>query len=196
MGKKKDKKLELIKSIHPGRPDFNYLLPKENKKLMRKLSKAQILSPTCPKICTKIITLLPKMSIQPHWGFGYYVINVDGYRYINAYIISDALSSSNQRGFELEISFALNDFVIGVGVKGETRCFFNFDNYYNITEPAKRTIICATSDLTSLGGVPQIGGVDLTHILRVPVMGPYVRASAFNVGETERSVEVKAYLTT
>jgi hypothetical protein len=54
--------------------------------------------------------------------------------------------------------------------------------------------------LVSPGGgliqVPRIGGVDLTHILRVPVMGSYIRASAFNEDTTARSVEVTAYLTT
>jgi hypothetical protein len=53
------------------------------------------------------------------------MINIDGYRMINAYVISDPLSSTNQRGFTLELSFALNDFVYGVGVVGETSYFFN-----------------------------------------------------------------------
>jgi hypothetical protein len=96
----------------------------------------------------------------------------------------------------LEISFALNGFVPNVGVVGESRYFFNFDNYYNSTEYSKKIIYCETSDLTSTGGVPHIGGVDLTHILRVPVMGPFVRASVINNDEEERSVEVRAYLTT
>jgi hypothetical protein len=52
------------------------------------------------------------------------MINVDGYRIINAYVISDALNSTNQRGFTLELSFALNDFVYGGGVIGETSYFF------------------------------------------------------------------------
>jgi hypothetical protein len=32
--------------------------------------------------------------------------------------------------------------------------------------------------------------------LRVPVMGPYIRASAFNEDTTARNAEVNAYLTT
>jgi hypothetical protein len=47
-----------------------------------------------------------------------------------------------------------------------------------------------------MGGLPWYGGTDLTHILRVPVMGPYVRASVFNEDDTTRKVEVKAYLST
>jgi hypothetical protein len=51
------------------------------------------------------------------------MINVDGFRHINAYVVSDRLNSTSQRGFSLEISFSLNPFVHGVGVVGETRYF-------------------------------------------------------------------------
>lgn len=124
------------------------------------------------------------------------MINIDGFRVINAYVISTALNSTAQRGFSLELSFSLNPFVPGIGVVGETSVFFDFGAYYDPTTASHRTIVCHTSDLTSLGGLPWIGGVDLTHILRVPVLGPYVRASAFNEDGETREVEVRAYLST
>ena len=123
-------------------------------------------------------------------------MNIDGFRIINAYVISDPLNSSTQRGFTLELSFAVNPFVYGVGVIGETSYFFNFDGYFDPGQPNHGTIRGETSDLATTGGLPWIGGTDLTHILRAPVMGPYVRASVFNEDNTARQVEVKAYLST
>ena len=164
--------------------------------LLRKLAKPPLFKRGCAKACTTVMTLLPKMTIPGHEGRGYYMINIDGYRTINAYVISTALNSTAQRGFSLELSFSLNPFVSGVGVVGETINFFNFDGYYDPSSLSHRTVTCATSDLNSLGSVPWIGGVDLAHILRVSVMGPYVRASAFNEDSTAREVEVRAYLST
>ena len=187
---------KLVKSIHPSRPDWSYYMIEPESRVVRQLAKAPVLSKTCSKPCTKVITLLPKTNIAGHTGVGYYVINIDGFRSINAYVISDSLNSTSQRGFSLALSFALNPFVPNVGVVGESSWFFNFDNYYDSSTPSHRTIRCETNDLTSTGGLPWIGGVDLTHILRVPVMGPYVRASAFNEDVTARNVEVSAYLST
>jgi hypothetical protein len=48
----------------------------------------------------------------------------------------------------------------------------------------------------STGGLPWIGGQNLAQILRVPVMGPYVRASVFNKDSQKRSARVVAYATT
>jgi hypothetical protein len=124
------------------------------------------------------------------------MINIDGYRMINAYVTSDRLNSSTQRGFSLILSFSLNPFVAGVGVVGETSYFFNFDAYFEPGTLSHRTGETQTSDLTTIGGVPYLGGVDLTHILRTPVMGPYVRASVFNQDSAAHNVAVNAYLTT
>ena len=195
MAKKKGEK-GYIKAVHKARPDWEYYLPKENKKLMAKLAKKPIFSKVCERPCTKVMTLFPKDTVNSHCGKGYHMINIDGYRIINAYVISDALNSTTQRGFTLELSFSVNDFVYGVGVIGETSYFFNFDSYFNPGNSSHRTLRCETNDLTTTGGLPWIGGTDLTHILRVPVMGPYVRASVFNEDNTSRKVEVKAYLST
>ena len=123
---------KLVKSIHPSRPDWSYYMIEPESRLVRQLAKAPVLSKTCSKPCTKVITLLPKTNIAGHTGVGYYVINIDGFRSINAYVISDSLNSTSQRGFSLALSFALNPFVPNVGVVGESSWFFNFDNYYGL----------------------------------------------------------------
>ncbi|MCU7844223.1 MAG: hypothetical protein KZQ93_10325 [Candidatus Thiodiazotropha sp. (ex Monitilora ramsayi)] len=184
------------KAVHAARPDWNYYLPKEDKSVIKKLAKKPIFPKICDRPCTKIMTLFPEDSVNGHSGKGYHMINIDGYRTINAYVISDALNSTTQRGFTLELSFSVNDFVYGVGVIGETSHFFNFDNYFDPGNSSHRTIRIESNDLTTTGGLPWIGGTDLTHILRVPVLGPYVRASVFNEDDSARRVEVKAYLST
>jgi hypothetical protein len=197
MKKDKNKGFELVKSVHPSKPNMNYFLPKEDKKLIQELIRPQEFTKGCQAVCTKTITLLPKMSIDGGRGVGYFLVNVDGYRYVNVYIISSALFNSNQKGFSLDISFSVNPFVYGVGVVGEASYFFNFDNYYNITDFEKKIIYMGTDyRRADNNGLPYIGGVDLTHMLRIPVMGPYIRASAFNNDDTSHDVEVLGYLTT
>ena len=189
-------KHKLVEAVHPVRPDWKYYLPKEDRALIKKLAKRPIFPKICDRPCTKVMTLFPKDTVNGHTGEGYHMINVDGYRTINAYVISDALNSTLQRGFTLELSFSLNDFEFGVGVIGETSYFYNFENYFNPGTSSQGTLRCETNDLTTTGSLPWIGGTDLTHILRVPVMGPYVRASVFNEDDNARQAEVKAYLST
>lgn len=187
---------KLIKSSHSRRPDWNYYLIDPGKDVAKQLETAPLFAPTCVKACTQVMTLLPKTNVAGQTGVGYQMINIDGFRTINAYVISDALSSTLQRGFTLELSFSVNPFVLGVGVVGESSFFFNFDAYFEPGKIAHGTIRCETSDLTTTGGLPWIGGVDLAHILRVPVMGPYVRASVFNEDNKARNVQVLAYVST
>ena len=196
MSREKVKVESFAKAVHPVRPDWEYYLPKEDKALIEELARRPVFPKLCERPCTTVITLFPKDTVNGHVGKGYHMINVDGYRIINAYVISDALSSTLERGFTLELSFSLNDFVHGVGVIGETSLFYNFESYFNPGTLSQRTVRCETNDLTTTGYPPWIGGTDLTHILRVPVMGPYVRASVFNEDTTARQVEVKAYLST
>src|SRR5512133_2669966 len=172
-------KPRLVKQVHPGRPDWDYYLLEPGQAAADQLVLPQQFD-QCDRPCTSILTLLPKTNIAGHSGVGYQMINIDGYRTINAYVISDPLNSSLMRGFSLELSFALNPFVPGVGVVGETSFFFNFDSYFEPGTFSHGLIRCQTSDLTTTGGLPRIGGIDQAHILRVPVMGPYVRASVFN----------------
>jgi hypothetical protein len=185
-----------VKAVHPARADWDYYLPEENRSLIEELLHKPTFPKACDRPCTKVMTLFPRDSVAGHSGKGYHVINIDGFRTINAYVICDPLSSTTQRGFTLELSFALNDFEYGVGVLGETSHFFNFDSYFDPGQSSHGTIRCETSDLSTTGGLPWIGGTDLTHILRVPVMGPYVRASVFNEDGAARSVEIKGYLST
>ncbi|MEJ2347137.1 MAG: hypothetical protein P8076_14625 [Gammaproteobacteria bacterium] len=197
MAAKKSKTIQkLAKQVHATRPDWDYFVLETSKATIDKLLKPPVFGKICDKACTKVISLLPKTSVAGHTGVGYQMINIDGYRTINAYVISDRLNSTTQRGFTLELSFSVNPFVYGVGVVGESSFFFNFDSYFEPGTLSHRTARCETSDLTTVGGLPRIGGVDLTHILRAPVMGPYVRASVFNEDGTARHVEVSAYLST
>ncbi|MCP9469530.1 MAG: hypothetical protein NNA31_05965 [Nitrospira sp.] len=189
-------KPKLVKQIHTRRPDFNYFLLEPDHSAIKGLLKPQTFVKGCQRACTKIVTLLPKTEVAGRTEVGYQMINVDGYRTINAYVISDPLNGTTQRGFTLELSFSLHPFVSGVGVVGETSFFFNFDGYFEPGTLSHKTIQCETSDLTTTGGLPRIGGIDLAHILRTPVLGPYVRASVFNEDNTARHAEVRAYLST
>lgn len=193
--KKSKARPKLVKDVHFSRPDWNYFLLDPGKAIREELLFPPVFD-QCERPCTKIMTLLPKTNIDGHTGVGYQMINIDGYRTINAYVISDRLTSTLQRGFTLELSFSLNPFVYGMGVVGETSSFFNFDSYFEPGTSSHRLARCETNDLTTTGGLPRIGGVDLTHILRAPVMGPYVRASVFNEDGAARSAQVSAYLST
>jgi len=187
---------KLVKHVSPSRPDWDYAILTPPKSVIASLQKAFIFPKTCSKACTKLVTLLPKVKIAPRTGLGFPMVNIDGFRTINAFVISDPITSSLQRGFTLELNFAPKPFVLGVGVVGETSFYFNAETYFDpgtLTHPIHR---CETSDLTTTGGLPKIGGVDLTHILRTPVMGPFVRASAFNEDNVSHSVQVIAYLST
>jgi len=188
-------KPRLVRQVHPARPDWNYYVLEPGQAAAKELLVPQQFE-GCERPCTAVLTLLPKTNIAGHSGVGYQMINIDGYRTINAYVISDPLNSSLMRGFSLELSFALNPFVPGVGVVGETSFFFNFDSYFEPGTYSHGLIRCLTSDLTTTGGLPRIGGIDQAHILRAPVMGPYVRASIFNEDTTARNAQVSAYLST
>lgn len=174
----------------------DFYLPKENRKSIATSSKAIIFGAKCQKVCSNVIELIPEITIDPNTGRGSSMRNIDGFRYINVYVIGERLNSTLQKGFTLQHSFSVNPFVLGVGVVGETRHFFNFDNYYNKDQYEKGLVNIANSYESSLGGLTHIGGVDYTHLLRIPVVGPYVRASVMNKDSVKRKVKVVAYLTT
>lgn len=90
------------------------------------------------------------------------------------------MTSSSQRGFSLDLSFSPYDFVLGVGVVGESSYCFNYDTYFNPIFPRQATLPIGIGDATIAGRPSQIGGVDLTYILRIPVLGPFVRATVLN----------------
>lgn len=186
----------LVKQAHSRRPEWSYYRLEPSKAVTDSLLSPHVFRETCDRACTKVVSLLPKTRIAGHTGMGYQMVNVDGFRTINAYVISDPLNSTLLRGFSLELSFAPNPFVPGIGVVGETSFFFDFDAYFEPGSLSHRTARCETSDLTTAGGLPWIGGIDLAHVLRAPVMGPYVRASVFNEDSAARNAQVVAYLST
>jgi hypothetical protein len=188
--------VKLVKAVHPSRPKAKYFLVDPGPKVVKQLAKPFIIIKTCSKACTKVVSLLPRLTIPGKTGFGFPMVNVDGFRWINAYVICDPILSSANRGFSLELSFALDPFVPGVGTRSETSFHFNLDNWFDPENFNHRTVRSATSDLTSLGGLPKLGGVDLAHVLRVPVIGPFVRGSAFNEDTVTRTAEIRAYLST
>lgn len=195
MSTKNKTKTEWIKADNNLFGLDNFYIPKETKKAAEKIKKGLIVDNKCCKACSKIIELLPEMTINPNAGRGSFMINIDGYRYINVYVIGERLISSLQKGFSLRLSFSVNPFVPGVGVVGETNRVFNFDNYYNKDEYEKKLIHLANTYETSVG-VIHLGGVDNTYAVRLPVMGPYVRAGAINNDDTPKKVKIIAYLTT
>ncbi|HMP75946.1 MAG TPA: hypothetical protein PKE12_06595 [Kiritimatiellia bacterium] len=152
--------------------------------------------PSCDRPCTAIVQMLPKTLLNPGSGFGQAPVKVDGYRFANLYVISDPVNSSNDRGFTLEVSFACFPFVYGEGVRGETNHMFNFDALGYASGYEAKIMRIKTSDQGVTNQLPRYGGRDLTHILRIPILGPYMRAIASNVGQIARNVEVVAYLMT
>ncbi|MEN9550025.1 MAG: hypothetical protein RIR12_2616 [Bacteroidota bacterium] len=176
-----------------GHDDF--YIPQESKKKEVKLTKALVIDTKCQKVCSRIIELLPETTVEPNTGRGSSMINIDGFRYINVYVIGERVTHSDQKGFSLRLSFSVNPFVLEVGVVGETHRFFNFDTYYNKDEYEKKLNHISNSYETS-PGYTHLGGVDNTYMVRVPVMGAYVRVGAINNDSMARKVKVAAYLTT
>lgn len=151
----------------------------------------------CDRPCTRVIELLPPTSIEGHSGRGYAMVNVDGYRHLNCFLISDPLSDPGDRGFSLHISFAVGPFMTGVGWLGETWVFASAEQIRFTGQADQPVAWLTTSDLAAATGqVPYTGGSNLSQITRVPVMGPYVRATAINEGSQTRSARVVAYATT
>lgn len=152
----------------------------------------------CDKPCTKVLTLLPNVLVQPGHGRGSTPIKVDGYRVMNLYVISDPDNSSESRAFTLDVSFAPigtpNEY--GLALRGETSSVYNYDSLGNATGTEALHYKLQTSDRGANGMLPHAGGLDLAHILRVPVIGPYARVIALNRGTVAKNVEVVAYLTT
>lgn len=57
----------------------------------------QDMRPALPKTNAQssptIITLFPEKSLNGHTSRGHYMINIDGHRTLNAYVISDGINS-------------------------------------------------------------------------------------------------------
>jgi len=157
---------------------------------------APIFAATCNRACTSVKTLISRRVVPPRSGIGTPPINIDGYRKLSAYLISDPLSSTTMRGFSLRLSFSVFPFQTGIGVVGAADCFFNFDTECVSGVDQQRLNVLATSDLKTNNGLPRLGGRDLAHILHTPVLGPYVSATMSNEDSAARSAEVLVYLST
>lgn len=171
------------------------ICPKKIIKSIAKLSKAAVFNPKCQKVYSKVIELLPETTIKPNTGRCSFMVNIDVFRYSKVYLIGERLTSSTQKGFSFRLSFSVNPFVLGVGMVGETNRFFNFDTYYNKDEYVKKLTQISITYETS-PGYSLHGGVDNRYMVRMPVMGSYVRAAALNNDSAARRVKVMAYLTT
>jgi hypothetical protein len=95
----------------PHMKDVTFYLPKYDATIAKHLEKVPKIA-SQKKLYSNTIELFPSRQVEPKTGYGYYLINVDGYSYLNCYLISDALFSSNQRGFTLEVSFALEEVLL------------------------------------------------------------------------------------
>lgn len=92
MSAKNKSKIEWEKSDSNPFGIENFYLPKENKKSIAASSNALIFGAKCQKVCSKVIELLPEVTIDPNSGRGSSMTNIDGFRYINAYVIGERLT--------------------------------------------------------------------------------------------------------
>jgi hypothetical protein len=88
-------KITWEKVEHPTTQGIDsFYLPKYDRVLAKALEKVPKIS-LQPRLSTAIIELFPFTHIEPRTGRGYFLINVDGYRHLNCFLISDAILGSN-----------------------------------------------------------------------------------------------------
>ena len=93
-------KFKLTEAVHPSRPKWPFQVLTPDKATAARLAKPFAFF-DCDRPCTKVTTLLGKQLIQGRTGIGGAMTNVNGFRWLNAYVISDPLNSTSQRGFSL-----------------------------------------------------------------------------------------------
>lgn len=145
---------------------------------------------------TKVITVLPRVSLPPSNGRGNAALNIDGFRMINLFVTSDPVMSTGDRGFSLTIGFApttVTDASGWTNLSCDGEDFLNFDTQGVSTGYEAKYYRLMVSD-RNVNDTVKAGGRDLTYIVRVPVLGPFIRVIASNRGNVTRSVEVVAYL--
>jgi hypothetical protein len=154
-----------------------------------------VTKPVQERPVTKVVTVLPQVSLPPSSGRGNAALNVDGYRMINLFVKSDPVLSTADRGISLDIAFAPTTVMTGtwtnLGCDGE--CLFNFDSLGTSAGYEAKYYRLTVSD-RNVNDTVKAGGRDLSYIVRVPVLGPFLRVIASNRGNTPRNVEVIAYL--
>ncbi|HMO49820.1 MAG TPA: hypothetical protein PKE26_02020 [Kiritimatiellia bacterium] len=182
------KEISWPKPIPPGLPEFPIPTPTFPPTLPN-------LKPVREQPVTKFVTIIPKVLIDPMSGRGH-AISVDGFRMINIYVISDPVNSTYDRAFMMDVYFApyATQGQYGPIFHGLTSNVYNFDSQSYPSGFEAKHYRLRTSDRDVNNQLPQAGGFDLAHCMRVPVIGPYVRVIASNLGNASRSVEVVAYL--
>jgi hypothetical protein len=154
-----------------------------------------VTKPVQERPVTKVLTVIPKVLIPPSNGRGNSPLNIDGYRMVNLFAISDPVLSTADRVFSLEVSFApyTVEMPYGTDMGCEGTNVYNFDSLGYTQGWDARHYRLTLSD-QDVNNTVKAGGRDLTHILRVPVLGPFMRVIVINRGTVARNVEVVAYL--
>ncbi len=154
-----------------------------------------VLKPVQERPVTKVVTVIPTVLLQPASGRGNSALNVDGYRMINLFVKSDPVLSAADRGISLDIAFAPATVTTGTwtDLSCDGECLFNFDSLGTAAGYEAKYYRLTVSD-RNVNDTVKAGGRDLSYIVRIPVLGPFLRVSATNRGSTARNVEVTAYL--
>ena len=154
-----------------------------------------VTKPVQERPVTKVVTVIPTVQLQPSSGRGNSALNVDGYRMINLFVKSDPVLSTEDRGISLDIAFAPGTVTTGTwtDLSCDGECLFNFDTQGTTSGFEAKYYRLAVSD-RDVNDRVKAGGRDLSYVVRVPVLGPFIRVSATNRGSTPRNVEVVAYL--
>lgn len=142
----------------------------------------------CNPACTKIIDFLVKKKVPANLGIDAGgVTAIDGYRYLNIFVTFTAArrQSTPLKPIDLGVVFCLD-------ATGQiaARSYVNLEA--NLPGPQGLNFIDVSSGAmlsSSLG----TGSID-SYIVRVPVMGPFVRLFVYNREPIERTVTVKGYL--
>ncbi len=161
-------KATIVERTYPGRPGwkFSLIVPPRTR-----ASANRLLRPIARNVAsTKVVSLLSPTLLQPKHGAGQTMTDVRGYRMANVYLLCEPICTSGERGCSMQVEFALD--ATTTGVPAGTSAFLNLDGYGDPADQEHRLIHCNSSDLCVDGYLPWYGGVNLCHILRVPIMGP------------------------
>jgi hypothetical protein len=136
-----------------------------------------VASPTVIQFMTDdLVPGLTGMSIGPYH-------KVDGYRYINIYV-EFSQKAANEPPVDLGVMFSFDQ----GGLMGSRR-FVTLES--NVPVPQTPWLI-AVSGADSWHGSPHDKS---SYTARIPIMGPFIRAIAYNAATFPRKVSVWGYLT-
>lgn len=154
-----------------------------------------VVKPVQERPVTQVVTIIPKVTLPPSSGRGNAALNIDGYRMINLFVVADAVLSTAERGIAVDIAFAPATTVENgwTNLSCDGTDLYNFDSLGLSAGDEARYFRLAVSD-RNVNDRVKAGGRDLTYIVRVPVLGPFIRVSVTNRDTTPRTAEVTAYL--